>query len=278
MPIAEITSIAKAFAESGMFPDTRHVAQAIVKIQAGQELGIPPFAAMTGIHIIQGKPTIGSGIIASRIKASGKYNYEVVEMTDEICTLDFYEGEKKKGTVSFTIHDAKKAGTKNLEKFPKNMLFARCVSNGVKWYCPDVFSGPVYTPEEMEVPITEDVPEQKYEVSDTVKTESKPLTRDSSQWGMAVKWLADGGSIEAIELKYKISDEDREQLLSEAASYVEVPNNADRKAALLSALGKCTSIEEVDALGKQNAEEVVALGIRNDFLRKRVSFKTKQSA
>ena len=29
------------------------------------------------------------------------------------------------------------------------MLFARAVSNGVKWFAPDIFSGPVYVPEEM---------------------------------------------------------------------------------------------------------------------------------
>ncbi|KAF5276407.1 hypothetical protein FQR65_LT16339 [Abscondita terminalis] len=33
------------------------------------------------------------------------------------------------------------------------MLFARAISNGVKWYCPDVFSGPVYTPEELSMTI-----------------------------------------------------------------------------------------------------------------------------
>jgi hypothetical protein len=67
----------KAFAESGMFTDVKSAAQAIVKIQAGQEIGIPPFASMTGIHIIQGKPTIGAGLIASRVKGSGKYDYRV---------------------------------------------------------------------------------------------------------------------------------------------------------------------------------------------------------
>jgi hypothetical protein len=36
------------------------------------------------------------------------------------------------------------------------MLFARAISNGVKWYCPDVFSGPVYVPEEMPS-VTEEV-------------------------------------------------------------------------------------------------------------------------
>lgn len=149
LPTNEIMSIGKAFAESGLFPDIKQAAQAIVKIQAGQEMGIAPFAAMTGIHLIQGKPTVGAGIIASRIKASGKYDYKVKELTEKNCSIDFYQGKELIGNSSFSIQDAVKAQTKNIDKFPKNMLFARAISNGVKWYCPDVFSGPVYTPEEM---------------------------------------------------------------------------------------------------------------------------------
>jgi len=155
MPITEIMSIAKAFAESGMFPDTRQAAQAIVKIQAGQELGIAPFAAMTGIHIIKGRPIIGAGLIASAIKSSGKYDYKVKEMTDTNCSLGFYHGKTLLGNSSFSAAEARKAGTQNMDKFPKNMLFARAISNGVKWFTPDVFQGPVYTPEEMEV-VTEE--------------------------------------------------------------------------------------------------------------------------
>jgi hypothetical protein len=29
------------------------------------------------------------------------------------------------------------------------MLYARALSNGAKWYCPDVFGGPIYTPDEL---------------------------------------------------------------------------------------------------------------------------------
>jgi hypothetical protein len=161
----EIMSIGKAFAESGMFPDVKTAAQAIVKIQAGQEIGIPPFAAMSGIHIIQGKPTIGAGVMASCVKGSNKYDYRVVESTEQVCSIDFYQGKEKIGNSTFTIADAKKAGTKNLDKFPKNMLFARAMSNGVKWYTPDVFSGPVYVPEEMTAPITEDIKAEVVEVA-----------------------------------------------------------------------------------------------------------------
>ena len=153
----DIMNISKAFYESGMFTDIKSIAQAMVKISAGQEIGIPPFAAMTGIHIIQGKPTIGAGLIASRVKGSGKYDYKVIEASEKVCSIDFYQGKEKIGNSTFTIEDAKKALTKNIDKFPKNMLFARAISNGVKWYCPDVFSGPVYVPEEMQS-ITEDTP------------------------------------------------------------------------------------------------------------------------
>ena len=157
--LTEIMSIGKAFAESGMFPDIKTAAQAVVKIQAGAEMGIPPFAAMSGIHIIQGKPTVGAGLMAANVKGSGKYDYRVIESTEKVCSIDFYQGKEKIGNSTFTEADAKKAGTKNLDKFPKNMLFARAISNGVKWYTPDVFAGPVYVPEEMEnlQVVTEDV-------------------------------------------------------------------------------------------------------------------------
>jgi hypothetical protein len=152
--LTEAMNIAKMFAESGMFTDVKGAAQALVKIQAGAEMGIPPFASMSGVHIIKGKPTVGAGLMASRVKASGKYDYRVLEQTETICKIEFFQLEGKKkdtlGVSEFTLKDAEKAGTQNLSKFPRNMLFARAMSNGVKWYCPDVFSGPVYVPEEME--------------------------------------------------------------------------------------------------------------------------------
>lgn len=161
LTIQDNLSVAKTFYESGMFPDIKSSSQAMVKIMAGQEFGIPPFAAMSGIHIIAGKPTIGAGLMAQRIKASGKYDYNVIELSETVCNIEFHKGKAILGNSIFTIEDAKKAGTKNLDKFPKNMLFARAISNGVRWFTPDIYSTVVYVPEEMadvkqvEQPITE---------------------------------------------------------------------------------------------------------------------------
>ena len=144
-------SIAETFFQSGMFVDIKSSSQATVKILAGQEFGIPPFAAMSGIHLIQGKPTIGAGLMAQRVKKSGKYTYNVLQLTDAICEIEFIQLPKTiLGKSSFTIDDAKKAGTKNIDRFPKNMLFARAISNGVRWFTPDIYDSVVYVPEEMQ--------------------------------------------------------------------------------------------------------------------------------
>ena len=146
--IQEVEQAAKLMAASGFFQDAAQMAQAAVKIMAGQEIGIGPFASMVGIHIIKGKPTYGANIVAAKVKGSGKYDYTVDELSETACRLTFWQGEKELGKSSFTIQDAKKALTLNSEKFPRNMLFARAISNGQKWYCPDVTFVTMYTPED----------------------------------------------------------------------------------------------------------------------------------
>jgi hypothetical protein len=204
----EIMNIGKAFAESGMFPDIKSAAQAVVKIQAGAEMGIPPFAAMSGIHIIQGKPTIGAGLMAANVKASNKYDYKVIEQTEKVCSIDFYKGKEKLGNSTFTIEEAKKAGTKNLDKFPKNMLFARAISNGVKFYTPDVFSGPVYTPEEFDV-VTQDINHTDIKEEVTHAVEKLPLLTTVDELKEFKKILPgyivkDASFVEAATFRYNI--------------------------------------------------------------------------
>lgn len=148
----------RMLAASGYFDTKGEGAQAIAqmatKILAGREIGIGPFAAVNGIHIIQGRPSIGANLLASAVKGSQRYDYRVREMTDKVCRIEFFEriGGKLEslGISEFTEADARKAGTKNMDKYAKNMLFARAMSNGVRFYTPDVFNGnAVYVPEEL---------------------------------------------------------------------------------------------------------------------------------
>lgn len=150
----DLSRIGKMMAQSGYFTDARDAAQAGVKVLAGMEMGFGAFASMTGIYIIQGRPSVGANLMASAVKSNPKYDYRVKKMEDTEVIIEFFElvnGKRESiGVSSFTMAEAKKAAVKNLDKFPRNMLFARAMSNGIRWFCPDVFAGnPTYTPEEL---------------------------------------------------------------------------------------------------------------------------------
>jgi len=156
----DLNRVSKMLSQSGYFADARDAAQCGVKVLAGLEMGIGAFASMAGIHIIKGRPSVGANLMAAAVKRHPTYNYRVLEHSDQVCKIEFYElwGGKWEsvGVSPFTIADAKKAGVQNLDKFPRNMLFARAMSNGVKWYCPDIFDTPTYTPEEMGESVDQD--------------------------------------------------------------------------------------------------------------------------
>lgn len=155
--IDDLQRLGELLARSGFFEDCKQAAQAVVKILAGSELGFPAFAAMTGIYIIKGKPAMGANLMAAAVKRSTRYDYRVLELSDRVCKIAFLEQGKEIGVSEFSTSDAQKAGTQNMGKFPRNMLFARSLSNGVKWFCPDIFLGaPVYTPDELGATVDDD--------------------------------------------------------------------------------------------------------------------------
>jgi len=150
-----IMTVGAVLARSGYFQDAQQEAQAIAKCMAGAELGIAPIAAMTGIYVVKGKIQIGAHILAALIRRSKRYTYRVAEMGYERCEIIFYErdanGNDEIGRSVFTKEDAKTANlirNKSGEAwtgYVRNMLYARAMSNGVKWFCPDLTVFPVYT-------------------------------------------------------------------------------------------------------------------------------------
>lgn len=145
----ELIKYAEVFAKSGWFSSVTTPEQAMVKLIAAEELGFGYYAAMSGIHIIHGKPVLSSNLMAAMIKDSKKYDFQIVEHNEKICELEFFEDGKPKGVEKYTIAMAQRAQVGNLHKYPQNMLFARCISNGYKFYCPDLFFGvAVYTGDE----------------------------------------------------------------------------------------------------------------------------------
>lgn len=170
--------------------DMDRTSMAITKIMAGQELGLAPFASMRAVHVIEGNATLSANTMAGMVKSSGKYDYDIKKKDLTGCEVEFFEirsGKRVKlGIETFDVDEAKMAGMfdpectnaplehnlrditmykkgggswqkkgacnckNNWKNYPKAMLFARCISNGVRTYCPDVFSGMlVYTPDEL---------------------------------------------------------------------------------------------------------------------------------
>ena len=176
--LADLRNVAQMLAASNYFDakgnSEQAIAQIATKILAGQELGYGPFASVQGIHVIQGKPAMSANLMAVAVKASPRYDYRVRQMDESAVAIEFFEriGGKLEslGVSTFTKEDAQKAGTQNMQKFGRNMMFSRAMSNGVKWYCPDVFSGnAMYTPEELGASVNGDG-----EVIETTYTVAQP--------------------------------------------------------------------------------------------------------
>lgn len=156
--VDELKRLGMMLATSGYFETAQNrdvaVAQMCVKVMAGRELGFGPFASVNGIHVIKGKPAVSANLMAAAVKANPRYDYRVRKMDNDSVAIEFFEIENGKrsslGMSEFTRQDAKSAGTQNMERYGRNMMFARAMSNGVKWFCPDVFDGNlVYVPEEL---------------------------------------------------------------------------------------------------------------------------------
>jgi len=169
--------LGKLLAVSGYFSDVKDQAQAVVKVLAGDELGIPPIAAMMGIYIVKGKVQLGSNLIASQVRRHG-YDYRVVHLDAQKCVVEFMgrpdtSGKRARlGESSFSIADAVQAGLNEgtYKKYPRNMLFNRAISNGAKWFTPDVFAGiPVYAEGELS-----DAPEVQSEHPEVIEHKAEP--------------------------------------------------------------------------------------------------------
>lgn len=160
--IDALSRVANMMAKSGFFEDAKSAHQAGVKIMAGMELGIPPVASVRGIDIIDGNTSLSSALVAALIKQHPRYDYEVLESTDERCEIAFYEDGEEQGTASFTMEEAESvvawedrdgkhylADKDNWKNYPSDCLFARTISRGRRRFCPDVGLGRLYTAEEL---------------------------------------------------------------------------------------------------------------------------------
>lgn len=207
----EIERVGSHIAKSGSYRDIKVVAQAVVKILRGRELGIGPMSSVEGIYVIEGKTTLSANLMLMLLDASKKYDYEVLEATDTVCKIKFLRLEpdgkswKARGTSTFTIDEAKRADLlkkSNWKNYPSDMLFARALSRGMRRFCPGVGVG-VYHYDEMGLDVDGDgnavnvpVPSTPQQLTSNVSVQDAEVVGEIPAWRSEVERLLKEQDIE----------------------------------------------------------------------------------
>ncbi len=150
IPFEQQLHLAEAFCKSGLFGiKTRDQAIALMAICEAE--GMHPAKAVQEYHIIQGRPALKADAMLARFQsAGGKVRW--TEMNDSRVSGEFSHPQGGTVEIDWTIDMAKRANlTKNptWTQYPRAMLRARCISEGIRTVFPGVVVG-TYTPEEAE--------------------------------------------------------------------------------------------------------------------------------
>lgn len=152
---------AQDFVKSRLLPEAINTAEAAFAIAVkGLEVGMPPMQAFSQINVIKGKPTISAEGMQYLIRKNcPKAKIEILERTKEKCHLRATRPGETPVEFTWTLDDAKTAqllSNPSWTKYPKNMLFARALSDMARSVFPDCIAGISYTAEEMGAEVDEE--------------------------------------------------------------------------------------------------------------------------
>ena len=150
IPVNDIQTMAVAVVKSQLF-GMKTVEQATALMLIAQAEGYHPALAARDYHIIQGRPTLKAETMMARFQQQGG-KVEWKTLTDKEVTATFSHPSGGSATITWTFEQAKQAGLTNKDNwknYPRAMLRARVVSEGIRTVFPGVVLG-VYTPEEVQ--------------------------------------------------------------------------------------------------------------------------------
>jgi len=147
--MADIQKMAQVAADSKMF-GFKNQAEAMAIMLLCQAEDMHPAIAMRDYHVIQGRPALKSDAMLARFQTSGgKVNW--TSYTDDVVTGVFSHPQGGDVSISWTMEMAHRLGftkKENWRNYPRAMLRARCISEGIRTVFPACVAG-VYTPEEV---------------------------------------------------------------------------------------------------------------------------------
>ena len=153
--LSEQVQKAKLLADSSILPDSyrRQPSNLLWAMELADALDVSLAQAITGITVIQGKPTMSAEMMRALVLRAG-HRFTVTDMTDQAVTVTVARKEWPDDVqqFTFTMADAQHAGlagSATYKKPPKAMLLARATSMACRAVVPDVVSGMGYTPDEI---------------------------------------------------------------------------------------------------------------------------------
>lgn len=160
--LAEKQGWATTLAASNLLPPAyqKQPANLFLAAEYADTLGIPRIAAVTGIHVIQGKPTMSADLMAAQVRRAGHKLRVKASDTEAVAQLVRADDPDFTYECRWTLDRAKTAGLigksgGNWQKYPAAMLKARAISEVIREGCSEVLYGAVYTPEELGAQVDE---------------------------------------------------------------------------------------------------------------------------
>lgn len=149
----EMGRLAEAIASSGLFGmKTPEQALALMAISAAE--GIHPALAARDYHIIQGRPTLKADAMLARFQTAGG-KMEMQEYTDTRVVAKFSHPQGGSVLVDWDVERAKRAGLGGKDtwkQYPRQMLRARVISEGVRTVFPGATAGFLVPEEVVDIP------------------------------------------------------------------------------------------------------------------------------
>jgi hypothetical protein len=170
IPLNDIQTMAEAMAGSGLF-GMKNPMQAMALMLVAQAEGQHPATIAQDYDIIQGRAARKTHSVLARFQAAGG-RVEWHELTGEKADATFSHHAGGALRMVWTFEQAKKAGLvgkDNWKNYPRAMLRARCIAEGVRAVYPAALGGMMVAEEAMDAPI-----ERHMGAVDEVKPSPRP--------------------------------------------------------------------------------------------------------
>lgn len=155
-------NLARTLADSSMLPRQyqKQPANLLWAIEYAEAIRVPTMTAVTGIHVIEGKPTASADLIAGLVRRAGhklrvwgddrEAHAQIIRCDDP--SFDGFH-------VVWTMDRAKAAGLTGKavwRQYPAAMLRSRAITEVARMACSEALHGVIYTPEELGAAVDEE--------------------------------------------------------------------------------------------------------------------------